>query len=77
LAEKGKQNIGVDTHVNYISNYLEWVDSPNPKIVEEQLKKLFPKNKHREINWIVVQFGKTYTSRREKNKILDEIKKIK
>jgi endonuclease III len=77
LAEYGKQNIGVDTHVNYISNYLGWVDSKKPEKVEEELKKLFPKRMHREINWILVQFGKTYTSRKEKDKILEEIKKIK
>lgn len=77
LAEYGKQKIGVDTHVNYISNYLDWVNSKNPEKIEEQLIELFPNKKHGSINWILVQFGKTYTSRREKNKILNEIKKIK
>ncbi|OYT36652.1 endonuclease III [Candidatus Pacearchaeota archaeon ex4484_71] len=76
LAEKGKQEIGVDTHVNYISNYLGWVNSRNPKIVEQKLKEIFPRRRHKDINWILVQFGKTYTSRKEKNEILDKIKKV-
>jgi endonuclease-3 len=77
LAEMGKDYIGVDTHVNYISNYLGWTNSKNPEIIEKELKKLFPKTKWRELNKILVRFGKTYISKIEKNKILDEIKKIK
>jgi endonuclease-3 len=45
LAEMGKDYIGVDTHVNYISNYLGWTNSKNPEIIEKELKKLFPKTK--------------------------------
>ena len=77
LAELGEQTIGVDTHVNYMSNYLGWANSPKPEKVEESLKKIFPKNKLGDLNWILVQFGKTHISRKKRNKILDEIKKIK
>jgi endonuclease III len=77
LAEYGGLNIGIDTHVNYISNYLGWASSKNPSKVERELIELFPNKDHGQINWTLVQFGKSYTSRREKDKILDEIKKIK
>ena len=76
LAEYGNDEIGVDTHVTYISNYLGWANSRKQEIIEKQLKKLFPKKYYKEINWILVQFGKTHTSKKQKNEILDEIKKI-
>lgn len=77
LAENKGNNIGVDTHLNYISNYLGWTKNNDPYKIEMDLEKLFPKNYWGKINPIAVRFGKTYTSFREKNKLLDEIKKIK
>jgi endonuclease-3 len=71
LAEDGEAHIGVDTHVNYISNYLGWVKSDDPVKVEKQLMELFPKSKWTEVNNILVTFGKTYTSRKQKNMWLD------
>jgi len=76
LAEYGNDEIGVDTHVMYISNYLGWANSKRQEIIEKQLKKLFPEKYYKEINWILVQFGKTHTSKKIKNEILDEVKKI-
>ena len=77
LAEKGQDALGVDTHVYYISRYLDWTKNKDPNKIEKDLVKLFPKNYWRKINPVAVRFGKTYTSRREKDKILGEIKKIK
>ena len=77
LAEEGGANIGVDTHVNYISNYLNWTKSNNPEVIERDLQKLLPKEKWGEVNNTLVHFGKTYTSRKEKDKLLEEAKKIK
>jgi len=74
LAEYGKSEIGVDTHVTYISNYLGWANSRKQEIVEKQLKELFPKKLHKDLNWILVQFGKTHTSRKKKDEILEKIK---
>jgi len=76
LAEIGRDHIGVDTHVFYISRYLGWSKSNTPINVEKDLKDLFPKDMWREINPILVRFGKTYISRTKKNKILDEIMRI-
>ena len=76
LSEFEHDAIGVDTHVTYISNYLGWVESPRPELIERTLKEIFPKNKWNEINPTLVIFGKTHTSRAEKNRLLDEIKKI-
>ncbi len=76
LAEKGKQAIGVDTHASYISQKLSWTKHQKPEKIEKDLEKLFPKKYWKEINQILVRFGKTYTSRREKNKLLEEIKRV-
>ena len=76
LAEFGGSNIGVDTHVSYISQYLGWANSDKQEVIENQLKELFPKSKWKELNSILVTFGKTYTSKHKKNFILEEIKKI-
>ena len=78
LAEDGGANIGVDTHVSYISQYLGWVTSDKPEKIEVELGILFPKNKWKDVNRILVRFGKTYTSQKEKNMWLDYVReKIK
>lgn len=77
LSEYGKDCIGVDTHVYYISRYLGWSNSNKPENVEKDLKKLFPKKIWKKLNSTLVKFGKRYTSRREKRKILDEIKRVR
>jgi endonuclease-3 len=76
LAEHGHGRIGVDTHVDYCAHKLGWTKGKTQKDVEKDLEKVFPKRLWGEINWIVVRFGQTYKSRKEKNRILDEIKKI-
>lgn len=76
LAEKGHGTIGVDTHVDYISHYLGWTNGKTQREVEEDLKKIFPEKMWGDLNWVLVRFGQTYTSRKEKNGLLDEIKKI-
>ena len=77
ISEYGKPGIAVDTHVHYISNYLRWSKNKNPHKVEADLKELFPKRIWSKVNPTLVRFGKTHTSRTEKNKLLDEIKKVK
>lgn len=76
LAEMDYDAIGVDVHVGYISHYLGWTKHTDPYKVEMDLKQLFPKNKWRHINDTLVRFGKTYISRKKRNVLLDEIKKI-
>jgi len=75
LAESGGDNIGVDTHVGYISQKLGWTRNKNPYKIEKDLEGLFPKNYWRKLNYVLVKFGKTYTSKKKKDKILEEIKK--
>ena len=77
LSEIGKPGIGVDTHVSYISQKLGWTKHKNPHKIEQDLKKLFPKKYWSKVNSTLVRFGKTHTSRREKDKILGEIKRVK
>lgn len=77
LSEQGHPTIGIDTHITYISNYLGWTKSHKQEKIEEDLKKLFPKKYRQSLNPILVKFGKKYTSKKEKNKVLDEIKGIK
>ena len=76
LSEMGKSTIGVDTHVYYISRHLGWSTSTKPELVEKDLKKLFPEFYWTKLNPTLVKFGKKYTSRKEKNRILEGIKKI-
>jgi len=77
LSEIGHKGIGIDTHLSYVSRNLGWTKNKNPDKIEMDLKKLFSKRNWNKINSIAVRFGKTHTSRKEKDKLLDEIKKIK
>ncbi len=74
LSEVGKDAIGVDTHVSYISQKLGWVKSSNAGKIENELKELFPRRYWRRINPVLVRFGKKHTSRVEKDRVLGEIK---
>ena len=75
LSEMGEDAVGTDTHVLYIAKKLGWTKNNKPKNVEEDLKKLFPKNYWNKINPVLVRFGKTYTSRKKKDEILERIKR--
>ena len=77
LSELGGDNIGVDTHLAYCSNKLEWSKNKNPHKIEGDLRKLFPKKYRRILNQIAVRFGKTHRSKRKKDELLEKIKKIK
>ena len=76
LSEMGRDEIGIDTHVFYLSRKLGWTKNKKPEKIEEDLKKLFPKRYWKKINPILVRFGKTYTSRKKKDEILEKIKKL-
>ncbi len=77
LSEVGKDAIGVDTHVSYISQKLGWTVYKDPRKIEEDLRNLFPRAEWSRVNRVCVRFGKTHQSRREKNAILEEIKNKK
>ncbi|MBU2615570.1 MAG: endonuclease III [Nanoarchaeota archaeon] len=76
LSEIGHDSIGVDTHVSYVSKKIGWTKNKNLQKIEEDLKKLFPKRYWAKLNPTLVRFGKTYTSRREKDDLINKIKKI-
>jgi endonuclease III len=73
LAVIGKDEIGIDTHVTYISKKLNWSSGKNQKEIEKDLKNLFPKNKWREINYHLVGFGRSYKSKNKKDEILENL----
>ena len=77
LAENGESAIGVDTHLSYISQKLGWTKNRHPHEIEKDLKNLFPKKLWKHLNSITVRFGKTYTSKKQKDEILWKIKRIK
>lgn len=77
LAEYGGNAIGVDTHVSYCSQNLGWTNNKKPEKIEKDLEKLFPKKYWKKLNSTLVRFGKEHTSRKQKDKILESIKKIK
>lgn len=75
LSEIGEATVGVDTHVSQISQKLGWTKNSKPEKIEEDIKKLFPRRLWKNINPILVRFGKTYTSRKKKNEILEKLKR--
>ena len=77
LSEVGIPAIGVDTHLSYVSRKLGWSNNTNPHKIEKDLQELFPKSYWIKLNSIAVRFGKSYTSRKEKDELLEEIKRIK
>ena len=76
LTEIGEFGLGIDTHVSYCSQKLEWTKNKNPHKIEEDLKKLFPKEYWNKVNSTLVRFGKTHMSRKKKDDVLEEIKKV-
>jgi len=54
----GKNVIPVDVHVHVTSNRLKWVKTKTPEQTEAELEKVIPKKYWKEINAILVQFGK-------------------
>src|SRR3989344_8947995 len=77
LSEQGHDTIGIDTHVNFISHYLGWSKHKKSEYIEQDLKKIFPKAYWSRINPTLVRFGKMHTSRKEKRKVLDEVKRVR
>ena len=77
LAHQGGASIGVDTHLSYVSRKLGWSKNVKPEKIEEDLKRIFPKRRWKDLNYIVVRFGQTYRSKRKKDALLTEIKKIR
>ena len=77
LAHQGHATIGVDTRLSYCAQRLGWSKNRSPGKIEEDLKSLFPKHYWGKLNWIVVRFGQTYRNKKEKNALLDKIRRIK
>jgi endonuclease III len=74
LSEMGKDTIGVDTHVAYISQRFGWTKNSNPEKIERDLKDLFPKRYWRNLNSTLVRFGKSNISKKSQNNLIDEIR---
>ena len=77
LAEEGYDNVGVDTHLAYCSRKLGWTKNVHPHKIEQDLMTLFPKKYWNSLNPILVHFGKTFTSRRKKDELLEQVRKIR
>ncbi len=56
--------IGVDTHVGYLSQVLGWTKNKIPWKIENDLEKLFPRRYWNSINYILVRFGRIYSTRK-------------
>ncbi|EDY35466.1 base excision DNA repair protein, HhH-GPD family [Aciduliprofundum boonei T469] len=54
-----KDVIAVDTHVHRISNRLGWVNTKTPEETERELMKVLPKKYWKDINELLVMFGRT------------------
>jgi endonuclease III len=53
------EGIGVDVHVHRITNMWGWHKTKNPEETRMALESWLPKDKWREINWLLVGFGQT------------------
>lgn len=53
-----KDVIPVDVHVHVIANRLGWANAKRPEDTEKQLEKVIPKKYWKELNGILVLFGK-------------------
>ena len=76
IAETGGLGIGIDTHLSYCSQKLGWTKNKDPHKIEEDLKRLFPKQYWNSVNPIAVRFGKTYMGKKKKDELLERIKLI-
>ena len=76
LSEMGKDTIGVDTHVFQLTRKLGWTKQKKPEKIEADIKKLFPRNLWKDVNPILVRFGRTYRGKKQDGilKIVNSIK---
>ncbi len=77
LSEYGYEGLAVDTHVFHIARKLRWSEAKTREGVEMDLRALFPRKFWNRVNPALVKFGKTYTSKKEKEKILEKLADIK
>ncbi len=77
LSEYGHDELAVDTHVFQIARKLKWSSAKTREGVEKDLRVLFPRRFWKKVNPALVRFGKTHTSRKEKEKILEKVREIK
>jgi endonuclease III len=75
LQEQGYDTIGIDTHVFQLARLLGWTKNTKPEKIENDLKTLFPRKYWKEINPVLVRFGRTYRGK-SKNKIIKELRKL-
>jgi len=65
--------IGVDTHLSFVAQFLNWTYNKKPYRIEKDLEGLFPKKYWNSINYVVVSFGQIY-NKRVQIKILSKLK---
>ena len=53
------EGIGVDVHVHRLTNMWGWHKTRNPEETRVALEAWLPRDKWREINWLLVGFGQT------------------
>jgi endonuclease III len=68
--------IGVDTHVAFLSQILGWTKQKNPHKIEKDLESLFPKRYWNSINYVLVRFGRKFSTRKRQIEKLKEEKII-
>lgn len=76
LAVHNHPAIGVDTHLAFLSQILDWTKHKHPYKIEKDLEALFPKSYWSSINYILVRFGRKYKTRKRQIEKLKEEKII-
>ncbi|TDZ14154.1 Endonuclease III-like protein [Colletotrichum orbiculare MAFF 240422] len=59
------EGIGVDVHVHRITNLWGWHKTTQPEATRLALQSWLPRDKWREINWLLVGFGQTAADRKK------------
>lgn len=53
------QGIGVDVHVHRIANLWGWAEGKTPEHTRKVLESWLPRDRWKEVNWLLVGFGQT------------------
>ena len=72
LSEMGEDTIGIDTHVFQLSRKLGWTKHSKSEEIEKDIMKLFPQSMWKDVNPILVRFGRTFRGKKQ-NEVLKEI----
>ena len=70
----GEDTIGIDTHVFQLSRKLGWTKHSKSEKIEKDIMKLFPQSMWKDINPILVRFGRSFRGKKQDLKLKEILK---